>query len=195
MAPTGAAPTPSGRPPGRVTGARPDHPGGLRAPCRCRCRRRGPRLRPGGRDRGALPGPDRPVHPLRDGRRRGAGGRRPGRPGAKPRRSAVGRGHRGRLRRRRVRPAGAAAAVGQGPGLRRPVPVHRLVLRGKHRPDLHPRRLQGPLRRAQRRRPAGWTRSRTAAGNPARQPGPVCGGTEAPLARTPWSASCSRDAV
>ena len=75
------------------------------------------------------------------------------------------RGHRGRFRRRRVRPARAAAAVGQGQPLRRPLPVHRLVLRRQHRPDLHPRRLQGPLRRSSPpTRPAAWTPSPTRRG-------------------------------
>ena len=102
------------------------------------------------------------------------------------------RGHRRRLRRRRVRPARAPAAVGPGPAVRRPVPVDRLVLRGQHRPDLHPRRLQGPLRRGgQRRGRAAWTRSRTPRGTcsgaaPARSwPAP-------PRHRSPrtrWSAS------
>lgn len=69
------------------------------------------------------------------------------------------------LRRRRVRAAGAAATVVQGQPLRGALPVHRLVLRRDHRPDLHPPRLQGPLRghRLRRGRMA-WTPWRTRRG-------------------------------
>ena len=55
------------------------------------------------------------------------------------------------LRRHRVRPARAAAAVAQGPPGRQRLPVHRLVLRREHRPDLHPPRHAGAVRRARQR--------------------------------------------
>ena len=62
--------------------------------------------------------------------------------------------------RHRVRPARAAEAVEQGPAVRRRLPVHRLVLRGQHRPDLHPARHARPVRRDRApSRPAAWTRS------------------------------------
>ena len=52
------------------------------------------------------------------------------------------------VRRLRVRPARAAEAVEQGPRVRQRLPVLRLVLRGQHRPDLHPARHARPQRRA-----------------------------------------------
>ena len=176
---------------GRV-GSGPDHPVEGCGHCRCGVAGRGPRLRRRDARRGAAPRPDRPVHPLRDGRRRPRPGRR-----------------RPRTRRARRRspsawspPAGSgggefgqretAAAVGPGPRVRRPLPVHRLVLRGQHRPDLHPgRHSRAPAAWSPATRPAAWTPSRTPAGPSARGTARRCvaGAAEAPLAPTRWSAS------
>ncbi len=62
-----------------------------------------------------------------------------------------GRGHRELGGRLRVRPARAAEAVEQGQRVRQRVPVLRLVLRGQHRPDLHPPRDARPQRRGRHR--------------------------------------------
>ena len=55
------------------------------------------------------------------------------------------------LGRQRVRPEGDPGAVGEGPDVRRRLPVDRLVLRRHHRPDLDPAQDEGPLRRGDRR--------------------------------------------
>ena len=68
------------------------------------------------------------------------------------------RHHRERVRRQRVRPEGDPEPVGQGPDLRRRLPVDRLVLRRDHGPDLDQVRDEGAVRRARlrgRRRPRG----------------------------------------
>ena len=171
----------------------PGHPRGLRASAAAG-RGRGPRLRPGGADRGALPRPDRPVHPLRDGRGRSRAGRRRARPGrrrAPP--FARRRGDRRRLRRRRVRPARTAAAVGPGaalssartspsPGSTRPAPARSPSAAAS----------RAPAGWWPATRPAVWTPSRTPPGHPARHrrggrrrrrgtAGPVLGGLPARL--------------
>ena len=88
---------------------------------------------------------------------------RPGRPRPVP----DERDHRQRLGRQRVRPEGDPEPLGQGPDLRRRLPVDRVVLRGDDGPDRDQVRDEGRVRR----RPAGGRgRARGARALAARDP-------------------------
>ena len=96
-------------------------------------------------------------------------------------------------------PAATSSASGRSSGCgargrqsRQRLPVDRLVLRGHHRPDLHPARASRARRASwSARRRAGWTASPRRAGLVRRgTPAVLAGGTEAPLiAPTRWPAS------
>ena len=81
-------------------------------------------------------------------------------------------------------------AVGQGPELRRRLPVDRLVLRGDHRPDLDPHGMKGPcgvVVAGGRRRP-GRARGTRAGRSGAASTSSSRGGTEAPIG--PYALAC-----
>ena len=94
------------------------------------------------------------------------------------------------LRRQRVRPEGDREPVGQGPDLRRRLPVDRVVLRGDDRPDRDQVRDEGAVRG---RLPGGRRRARGAVALAPEHPAAAStsssrGGTEAPIG--PYALTC-----